>query len=90
MARRRTAKSRPPLEVWKFGGASLADATTVRHAVSLVRAHKGPLVVVVSALAGVTDALLDGARRAVAGRPEAASAAAASFLRRHRDLAPSP
>ena len=87
MARRRTAKSRPPLEVWKFGGASLADATAVRHAVSLVRAHQGPLVVVVSALAGVTDALLDGARRAVAGRPEAASAAAASFLRRHRDLA---
>jgi aspartokinase/homoserine dehydrogenase 1 len=87
MARRRAAKSRPPLEVWKFGGASLADAAAVRHAVSLVRAHRGPLVVVVSALAGVTDALLDGARRAAAGRPGAASAAASSFRGRHRELA---
>ena len=87
MARKRTTPRRPRLEVWKFGGASLADAAAVRHAVSLVRAHRGPLVVVVSALAGVTDLLLDGARRSVAGEPAAASAAAATFLRRHRDLA---
>ena len=87
MARKRAAGKRTPLEVWKFGGASLADAAAVRHAVALVRAHRGPLVVVVSALAGVTDALLDGARRAVAGQPEAASAVAAAFRRRHGDLA---
>jgi aspartokinase/homoserine dehydrogenase 1 len=87
MARKRFARRRLRLEVWKFGGASLADAAAVRHAVSLVVAHRGPLVVVVSALAGVTDLLLDGARRSVAGEPAAASAAAASFLRRHRDLA---
>jgi aspartokinase/homoserine dehydrogenase 1 len=55
--------------------------------VSLVRAHRGPLVVVVSALAGVTDALLDGARRAVAGKPEAATAVAKAFKRRHDELA---
>jgi len=56
MPRKRAPKPRRPrLEVWKFGGASLADAAAVRHAVSLVRAHRGPLVVVVSALAGVTD-----------------------------------
>ena len=85
--KRETKRRRPRLEVWKFGGASLADAAAVRHAVALVRAHRGPLVVVVSALAGVTDLLLDGARRSVAGEPEAASAAAATFLRRHRDLA---
>jgi aspartokinase/homoserine dehydrogenase 1 len=75
------------LEVWKFGGASLADAGAVRNAVSLIRAHRGPLVVVVSALGGVTDLLLDGARRSVAGDPGAASRAAATFLKRHRDLA---
>jgi bifunctional aspartokinase / homoserine dehydrogenase 1 len=85
--RRRRSHSPARLEVWKFGGASLADAAAVRHAVALVRAHRGPLLVVVSALAGVTDALLEGARRSVGGRPEAASAAAAGFLRRHRDLA---
>src|SRR5512138_456876 len=81
------AAGRPRLEVWKFGGASLADAAAVRHAIALVRAHRGPLVVVVSALAGVTDSLLEGAKRSAAGEPEAASAAAASFLRRHLDLA---
>ncbi len=87
MAGRRVSRRRERLEVWKFGGASLADAAAVRHAVSLVRAHRGPLVVVVSALAGVTDLLLEGARSSVAGEPAAASAAAATFLRRHRDLA---
>ena len=88
MARQRVRAGRPArLEVWKFGGASLADAAAVRNAVALIRAHRGPLVVVVSALAGVTDLLLEGARRSVAGEPEAASAAAAQFLRRHRDLA---
>jgi aspartokinase/homoserine dehydrogenase 1 len=76
-----------PLQVWKFGGASLADAAAVRHAVRLIDAHPGPLVIVASALAGVTDQLLDGARRSVAGEPAAASQVAATFLRRHRDLA---
>ena len=76
-----------PLQVWKFGGASLADAAAVRHAVRLIEAHPGPLVIVASALAGVTDQLLDGARRSVAGEPAAASQVAATFLRRHRDLA---
>ncbi|HVQ29130.1 MAG TPA: hypothetical protein VMV21_06105, partial [Vicinamibacteria bacterium] len=76
-----------PLQVWKFGGASLADAAAVRHAVKLIDAHPGPLVIVASALAGVTDQLLDGARRSVAGEPAAASQVAATFLRRHRDLA---
>ncbi len=80
-------RARTAIEVWKFGGASVADAAAVRHAVELVRAHRGPLVVVVSALAGVTDALLDGARRAVAGEPEAATAVAAAFRRRHTALA---
>jgi bifunctional aspartokinase / homoserine dehydrogenase 1 len=75
------------LEVWKFGGASLADASAMQHAVRLIKGHRGPLVVVASALAGVTDLLLDGARRSAAGDRQAASAVAATFLRRHRDLA---
>lgn len=45
--------------IYKFGGAALADASAVQHAVSLVarRAPSGT-VVVASAVAGVTDALL--------------------------------
>ena len=77
----------PRLEVWKFGGAALADADGVRNAVKLIREHRGPLVVVVSALSGVTDSLLDGARDARAGDTKAAAAASAAFLRRHRDIA---
>jgi aspartokinase/homoserine dehydrogenase 1 len=79
--------SRPLLEIWKFGGASLADAAAVRHAIGLVLGHRGPLVVVPSALAGVTDQLLDGGRRAAAGDAEVGGQVAAAFLRRHRDLA---
>ncbi len=63
------------------------DADAVRHAASLIRRHPGPLVVVASALGGVTDALLEGARRSAAGDGAAAAEVAADFLRRHRDLA---
>ena len=40
--KRAPQRRRPRLEVWKFGGASLADAAAVRHAVSLVRAPPRP------------------------------------------------
>jgi aspartokinase/homoserine dehydrogenase 1 len=75
------------LEVWKFGGASVLDAAAVRNVVDLVHRHPNPLVVVVSALGGVTDLLLEGARRAAAGDVAAGAEVAAAFLRRHRDLA---
>ena len=75
----------PPLEIWKFGGASLADARAVERAAALIAAHRGPLVVVASAFGGVTDLLLAGARAAIAGQHAEAARAAAAFLRRHRD-----
>lgn len=77
---------RTGLEIWKFGGASLADAAAIRKAASLVAAHPGPLVVVASALAGITDLLLEGARSAAAGDKKAAGRVAAAFLRRHREI----
>src|SRR5438093_567851 len=82
----RPAPARPRLEVWKLGGASLADANAVRRAVGLVQRHPGDLVVVVSALKGVTDGLLEGAHRSASGDVAAASAQAAAFLLRHRAL----
>lgn len=85
MSARRTSPA--ALEIWKFGGASVVDAAAVRNAVELIRRHPGPVVVVVSALGGVTDALLEGARRSAGGDFTAAAAVAASFLRRHRDIA---
>ena len=46
------------LEIWKFGGAALADARAIQRAADRIVEHDGPLVVVASALAGVTDLLL--------------------------------
>src|SRR2546429_7658525 len=61
-------RSRRPLEIHKFGGASLANGAAIAHAVSVIRAQRpAPLVVVVSAMAGVTAALLDRASAAVRG-----------------------
>ena len=51
--------SPPSWSVYKFGGSSLADASCIRHVTNIVRSHDGPLIVVVSAMRGVTDRLLD-------------------------------
>ncbi len=60
------SKSAP--HVHKFGGASLADAAAIGQAVAIVRQHRPePAVVVVSAMAGATDALLAVAGHAVGG-----------------------
>ena len=74
------------LEVWKFGGASLAGVDEIRKAASLVARHHGPLVIAASAMSGVTDLLLQGAEHAAAGRPAEAATAAADLLKRHRDV----
>jgi aspartokinase/homoserine dehydrogenase 1 len=80
-------KPKRGLEVWKFGGASLADVSAIAKAVDLIARHQGPLVIVASALGGITDLLLEGAAAATSGRSAAGARAAAVFLRRHRDVA---
>src|SRR6266513_559938 len=81
MARARS--TRPP-HIHKFGGASLADAAAIRHAVGIVRAQRpDALVVVVSAMGGVTDALLDGAARAARGDASQVRAAAEALRAQH-------
>ncbi|HEX9705209.1 MAG TPA: aspartate kinase [Gemmatimonadales bacterium] len=71
---------RPP-DVHKFGGASLADAAAIARAVQIVLAHRRrPMVVVVSALAGVTDTLLEVAAKPRPGRVQ-------SLRRRHATVA---
>ena len=71
------------IEVWKFGGASLADGKAILRAANQIASHKGPLAVVASALAGVTDLLLQGATDAAFGRPAQAARAAATFRQMH-------
>jgi aspartokinase/homoserine dehydrogenase 1 len=74
------------LEVWKFGGASLADAPALQKAAALIAEHAGPVVVVASAFGGITDLLLEGAHQSAQGKGEAAARVAAELLRRHRQV----
>jgi len=77
-----------PPHVNKFGGASLANAPAIAQAVSIVQSQRrGPVVVVVSALAGVTDALLEIAARVARGERGALRAAAIGLRRRHAQVA---
>ena len=96
MSTKSSAKSPPPrvrksktvpLEVHKFGGASLADATAYRHAAQIIKGRGVPCVVVVSAPAGVTDVLLGLARRAAAGEQDGLERDTLALRTRYRDIA---
>ena len=70
--------------VMKFGGTSVEDATAIHRAADIVvsRLHEQP-VVVVSAMAGITDALLAMARDAAAGALPEARKQARQLRQRH-------
>ncbi|MFN8580816.1 MAG: aspartate kinase [Gemmatimonadaceae bacterium] len=84
MLRPRNSSSRT-VHVHKFGGASLADAAAVVAAARLLANQPGHRVAVVSAMAGVTDLLLDAARRAADGDANALRRAAETLRSRHLD-----
>lgn len=74
--------------VAKFGGTSVADAPAISRLTDIIRARLAERpVVVVSALARVTDTLLSLARRAEAGNDAALDAAIAALLERHGQIA---
>ena len=74
--------------VCKFGGTSVADAAAIRRLIAIVAARAGerPLVVV-SALAGITDGLLGLAAPVHAGDAEALDGAIDALVRRHESVA---
>ena len=51
--------------VLKFGGTSVGDGARIRDVADIVKKTKGPKVVVVSALGGVTDKLVSIAKKVV-------------------------
>src|SRR3989442_4155269 len=63
---------RRPLRVMKFGGTSVGDAECIERAAKIVAAAsgQGALVVVVSAMSGVTNRLIEAAHRSQEGRQE--------------------
>ncbi|MCA1560766.1 MAG: aspartate kinase, partial [Acidobacteria bacterium] len=77
--------------VMKFGGTSVADAAAIRRLARIVtdertRTGRAPLVVV-SAMAGVTDALLILSRTAVGGDRNAVERSIDDLRQRHADVA---
>ncbi len=80
-----TSRPRRPA-VHKFGGAALADAASIRAVVAIVRTLQDRPVLVVSALFGVTDLLLEVLRRAEQGDGDGAAALITDFRTRHRTV----
>ena len=75
-----------PVEVYKFGGVAVGDADAIRAAVEHVRRASSRLVVIVSAVSGMTDRLLEAAHAAVRGDRAAYRAAARELATRHTRL----
>src|SRR5271170_1322497 len=64
------------LQVMKFGGTSVGDAACIFRVAQIVRdaSREGPVVAVVSAMSGVTNRLIEAAKRSEAGEREEVSA----------------
>jgi aspartate kinase len=76
--------------VMKFGGTSVEDADAIRRLIGIVQSRLGgQAVVVVSALAKVTDQLLEAGRAAANGHLGAALATVRDIYVRHEQLADS-
>ncbi len=74
--------------VMKFGGTSVADAGRLRQVSGIARAMQDRgVLVVLSAFAGATNALLESAAAAAAGDAARAVASIEGMLERHRDEA---
>jgi aspartate kinase len=73
------------LRVMKFGGTSVGDATRIRKVVEIIRdaARESDVVVVVSAMSGVTNRLIEAATQSEAGNRDAAEAIFEELRDRH-------
>lgn len=73
-----------PLRVLKFGGTSVEDWPAFERVAGIVRANaETPLVVIVSAMSGVTDALIKNFRLAAKGEIATASSNLEEHFERH-------
>jgi aspartokinase/homoserine dehydrogenase 1 len=79
------AKAKQTLRVMKFGGTSVGDASCIQKVVDLVRAaaRESDVVVVVSAMSGVTNKLVEAANEAEAGNRESVAKIFAELRQRH-------
>jgi len=93
-AQRRTAHSqmrgnvKKPLRVMKFGGTSLGDASCIEEVAEIIRSstHESDVVVVVSAMSGVTNKLIDAATRSETGDRLAVASLFEELRKQHRSV----
>jgi bifunctional aspartokinase / homoserine dehydrogenase 1 len=78
-----------PLRVMKFGGTSVGDASSIQRVVEIVRAaaRESDVVVVVSAMSGVTNKLVEAANHANVGNRESVAAIFEELRLRHETAA---
>jgi aspartokinase/homoserine dehydrogenase 1 len=76
---------RKPIRVMKFGGTSVGDASAIKKVVEIVRsaARESHVVVVVSAMSGVTNKLVAASNQAEAGDYQPVTATFAELRRQH-------
>jgi bifunctional aspartokinase / homoserine dehydrogenase 1 len=77
--------NRRPLQVMKFGGTSVADAVCIRNVVEIIKkaSAMNNVVVVVSAMGGVTNKLVEAAARSEAGDGASAATILDELRKRH-------
>ena len=78
-----------PLKVMKFGGTSVGDASCIERVVDIIRStsHQANVAVVVSAMSGVTNQLIEAANLAQAGNQTAVAEAFAKLGEQHEMVA---
>src|SRR5438132_2482046 len=76
---------KPSLQVMKFGGTSVGDATCIRRSAEIVAnaSREHSVAVVVSAMSGVTNRLIDAAYQAKRGDRDAGKTLAEALHRQH-------
>ncbi|MGB6669102.1 MAG: aspartate kinase [Candidatus Acidiferrum sp.] len=75
------------LQVMKFGGTSVGDAACMARTAQIIAhgAREGACVAVVSAMSGVTNRLIEGAKRAGAGERETGTAVLDALRKQHEE-----
>ena len=76
-----------PIQVMKFGGTSVGDATRIRSAATIAAegSKKYSIVMVVSAMSGVTNTLIAAAGKSAAGDENAAETLITTLRTKHRE-----
>jgi aspartokinase/homoserine dehydrogenase 1 len=85
MSNRLSNTGKKPLHIMKFGGTSVGDASAILKVVEIIREAScdSALVVVVSAMGGVTNQLIEAATQAQAGNRQTVETILEHLRRRH-------